>query len=416
MPRVSVLQPGARLHYGLPALLARADLLDVLFTDIHAEHWWLKGLSRLVPNSLLPASMRRLLGRRLPAVIPNSSVHDRAGHALAAELWGRIGGKSSAAAQQGIVRALLADVERKSWRPGDALYTVLINEDYELVARLKDRGVRIIHECMIGPDVGLWVAEERRLFPGIEADDDAGEIERGRERDARKYALCDLILVPSEFTKAGVVALAGVDKAIKLVPYGLDLTRFTHKAQPAPGRVLFVGTVGLRKGVHYLAEAARLLKARNPGIEVRVVGPVDPHVLSHPLFEGPTYVGQVPRSQVQEEFARADVFVLPSLCEGSALAHIEALAAGVPVVTTPNCGSVVRDGVEGYIVGIRDASALAERIAEIVGDREARARMSVNAIARAEEFSLEQYQRRLLDCLDAELGIRQGGVPACARR
>ena len=96
-----------------------------------------------------------------------------------------------------------------------------------------------------------------------------------------------------------------------------------------------------------------------------------------------------------DEFLRADVFVLPTLCEGFALAHLEAMACGVPVVTTPNCGSVVRDGVDGFIVPIRDAEALAEKIELLVTDRELRTRLGHNARERAREFTWDRYGQRL---------------------
>jgi len=99
------------------------------------------------------------------------------------------------------------------------------------------------------------------------------------------------------------------------------------------------------------------------------------------------------------EYARADVFVLPTVCDSFALVHLEAMAAGIPVITTPNCGSVVRDGVDGFIVPIRDPQAIADRVEEIVSDRNLRAEMSANAKAGAQEFSLSRYGERLLDAV-----------------
>ena len=93
------------------------------------------------------------------------------------------------------------------------------------------------------------------------------------------------------------------------------------------------------------------------------------------------------------------MLVLPSLAEGSAGATYEALAAGVPVVTTPAAGSVVRDGIEGRIVPERDPVALADAIAEIVEDRDKRARMSVAARERARDYTWERYGERLVGAL-----------------
>jgi glycosyltransferase involved in cell wall biosynthesis len=96
-------------------------------------------------------------------------------------------------------------------------------------------------------------------------------------------------------------------------------------------------------------------------------------------------------------FQQADVFVFPSLYEGSALVIYEALASGLPVITTPNSGSVVRDGLEGYVVPIRDARALAEKIAQLYSDRALRKDMGARARRRAEEYPWSAYRRRLAE-------------------
>jgi len=157
--------------------------------------------------------------------------------------------------------------------------------------------------------------------------------------------------------------------------------------------------VGLRKGAHYLAEAKRLLDEKGVPTEVRIVGPGDSAIAEHPAFQGPIYCGQIPRTRMAEEFRRADVFVLPTISDSFALVHLEAMACGVPVITTPNCGSVVRDGVDGFLVPIRDAAMLAERIEQIVTDRDLRERMSQNAKERTAEYTWERYGERLLSAV-----------------
>jgi glycosyltransferase involved in cell wall biosynthesis len=133
---------------------------------------------------------------------------------------------------------------------------------------------------------------------------------------------------------------------------------------------------------------------------VRVVGPCAAAALRHPAFAGPAYVGQVPRSRIADEFREADVFVLPTLCDSFALVHLEAMACGVPVITTPNCGSVVRDGVDGFIVPIRDPEAIADKVELLLADRALRQRMSQSARARAGEFTWARYGERLLGALN----------------
>ena len=147
--------------------------------------------------------------------------------------------------------------------------------------------------------------------------------------------------------------------------------------------MLFVGSVGLRKGSHYLAEATRLLQRRRLLIDTRVVGPFDLDLIARTEFRGPSYIGQIPRALIIEEFLQADIFVFPTLCDSFGIVQLEAMACGVPVITTPNCGAVVRDGVDGFVVPIRDAEAIADKVELLLADRALRERIGRNARARA---------------------------------
>jgi glycosyltransferase involved in cell wall biosynthesis len=133
--------------------------------------------------------------------------------------------------------------------------------------------------------------------------------------------------------------------------------------------------------------------------QFRVAGNVTRRVAQHPLCRNLVFLGRLPRDRIREEFAAGDVLVLPSLAEGSAEVTYEALAAGVPVVTTPAAGSVVRNGIEGRLVAERDPFALADAIAEIVEDRDKRARMSEAARQRARDYTWERYGERLVGAL-----------------
>src|SRR5690606_13675779 len=94
-------------------------------------------------------------------------------------------------------------------------------------------------------------------------------------------------------------------------------------------------------------------------------------------------------------------FLLPTLSEGSAMVCYEALAAGLPVITTPNAGSVVRDGVDGFIVPIRDGLAIAERLERLATEPGLLEQMSANALETAKEYTLDKYATRLLQALRA---------------
>lgn len=394
-PTFAVLQAGARMHYAVPALLAQTRQLKAFYTDLHGDHGWLQWLNRQgLPT---PKLLKRLLGRNLPSDISPSLVRDQPVTTLAAALLNRLPGVHLDPEQ-----AVLERAQREQFAQASALYTNFINNDLAVVHAAKTAGLFCIHELIISADVGRTLLEERQRFPNVEPQGETKAIvEAGIQRDQEKWATVDRVLVPSPYCFDSCVALGADPSKLWIVPYGIHETWLQLPTSPEPGRVLFVGQVGLRKGNHYLAEATRLLTASGFEGEVRVAGPwlVD---VDNPLFRGPTYLGQVPRSLIREEFCRADIFVLPTLSEGLGLAHLEALACGVPVITTPNCGSVVRDGVEGFIVPIRDAVTLADRIKQLTHDRELRAQMSHAARQRAQDFTWTHYRNRLQKALDPE--------------
>lgn len=389
MNSYAVLQPGARMHYAVPALLARAGALAAFYTDLHASHRPLQLLDALLPTVLRPIPLRRLLGRKLPPELSRRLVRDQP---LASLSWAR-GGRSDA--------LVLERACRERFAGASAVYTNFINNDLDAIRQARNQGLHVVHELIIGADVGRILLEERRCYPGIEP---AGEpeqvVEDGIARDRQKWALSDQVLVPSDYCRSSSITLGCDPAKISVLPYGIPEHWFDLQPEPEPGRILFVGQVGLRKGNHLLAAACRILMNRGVRFQCRVAGP--PQVdTNHPLFAGPTYLGQVPRSQVQEEFRRADLFVLPTLADSFGLVHLEAMACGVPVITTPHCGSVVRDGVDGYIVPIRDPESLADRMQQLLEDRSLRGRMSLAARSRASEFTWQRYGERLL----ATLGV-----------
>jgi glycosyltransferase involved in cell wall biosynthesis len=118
-------------------------------------------------------------------------------------------------------------------------------------------------------------------------------------------------------------------------------------------------------------------------------------------------VGAVPRDQVCGHLQWADVFLLPSICEGSATVVYEALASGLPVICTPNTGSVVRHGTDGWIVPAGDTCCIVECLRRLATDKELLAYQARNARQRATEFDLARYGHRLVQLIDEALGQKR---------
>jgi glycosyltransferase involved in cell wall biosynthesis len=395
--RLSVLQTGARMHYAVPTLLARAGLLCHFYTDAVGNVGLTGALGKIAPAWARPPRLKRLLARKVPPEIAASRLTTAHPLVLRDVLLRRM--SADGGWSENAVDWLRQKMVAEDFRGANALYC-LDNSDLEMIQEAKNRGLAVAYEQIIAPQVGRILREERALFPGPEPQEPEETVEEGIRKDRAVWKLADVVLAPSDFVREGMISLGADPATIKLVPYGLPERWYGATANPIPGRVLFVGSVGLRKGNHYLAQAFALLKSRGVNADFRVVGKYNPRTVTLPLFAGPNYVGMVGRDEIQREFAQADVFALPTIAEGFALVHLEAMAYGVPVVTTPNCGPAVRDGQDGFVIPTRDPVALADRIQSIITDRALRKRLGESAKERAAEYSWDNYRRRLIAAIE----------------
>jgi glycosyltransferase involved in cell wall biosynthesis len=116
------------------------------------------------------------------------------------------------------------------------------------------------------------------------------------------------------------------------------------------------------------------------------------------------FTGPVPRSGVKNWLRKFDLFFFPSTCEGSAGAVMEAMASGLPVVTTYNSGSRVRDGIEGFIRPCDDIDGFEQAIRRLDDDRDLLLSMGHAARQRVEAYGLEAYQSDLRELFSGILG------------
>jgi glycosyltransferase involved in cell wall biosynthesis len=163
--------------------------------------------------------------------------------------------------------------------------------------------------------------------------------------------------------------------------------------------VLWLGQVNVRKGIHYLMAAARLLEHEK--IHFDIVGPIG--ILPGAVASAPqnmTFHGPVSRDRVAEWYQQADVFVLPTLSDGFALTQLEALAHGLPVITTLNCGRVVEEGKTGFIVPARDVQALADAILKFATNCNLSASMAPACREAVKAYSVSAYGQNLVKIIN----------------
>ena len=406
---IVVSQLGARMHYAVPKILAREGRLGHFFTDICGTKSWPALLQKLPPG-LLPQAVKRLAGR-VPSGIPSELITDFPLFGLRSgirrlRIENAIEETSHAVWAGSRFSSLVAS---RGFHDAAGLYAYS-GDALEQMRMAKGQGLWTAVEQMIAPRtvVETIMAEEMRRFPdwaGPPARNPFADIFAERER--AEWQLADCIVCPSEFVRDHVVKEGGPAERCVVVPYGVDAEeRFGPAGRtPGPLRVLTVGEVGLRKGSPYVLQAAERLGA---SARIRMVGPDRlPPPLRRRMGRSVELRGIVPRREIDAEYHWADVFLLPSLCEGSATVVYEALAAGLPVITTYSTGSVVRDGVEGLVVPERDPQAIVEAIRHLGENEALRAQLSENARRTAREHTVEKYGRRLLDVL---IRLHPGGT------
>lgn len=230
-------------------------------------------------------------------------------------------------------------------------------------------------------------------------------------RKDRELELADTVVVPSAFVRA-TLASSPVDPArVRVLPYGCGAAEAEPRQATGGGplRLLAVGGLSQRKGLSYLFAAAREL---GPAATLTVIGRREGGGACPALdaeLGRVRYIESLPHHEILREMRAHDVLLFPTLFDGFGLVILEALAQGLPVISTPNSGApdVLNDGRDGFIVPIRDSAALVDRVARLARDRCLLRDMSVAALATARRATWDAYRARLA----ALVGERQE-VPA----
>jgi glycosyltransferase involved in cell wall biosynthesis len=243
----------------------------------------------------------------------------------------------------------------------------------------------------------------RKQFPDWSNDLEIRDAAIGAAEDA-EHQLAKAIVVASSFTKSTLVENGISPDKILLNPYGVDLQRFSiqHRSQnDRPFRFLFAGLVCARKGIPLLLQAWSALNASQA--ELWIAGPITPTAASRiSAGKNVKILGKVPNPELAKIMAESDVFVLPSYFEGFGLVLLEAMAAGLPALTTTATAGpdVVTQEIDGLIFQSGDLDALVERMQFCLENRDRVASMGVNARRTAEQFSWNAYGDRWAKILE----------------
>ncbi len=377
---ILVCQRGARHRYAIPRLLEDASALAALYTDSCAY-------SRLgrIATGLRKLNIRHssigALASRIPREIPKNKIFSADRPLLRLPF------------QQGI------EVDYQRWGlQGACVVYSMYGEDLDCLEWAKAQGAKIIIDVFVHPDTNRIVSMEESKIHGISQ---SNSIATENEPSRRAFELADLLLCPSQWVADGTrECFPTCQKKIRLIPYGSSLP-LQNSINPSPidGRILFAGRDPLRKGLHYLADAAKRVREAGFEIDVRAAG-IQQNEIGWMANGGEiNCLGTLPMDQMRAEFRQAEIFVLPSLSEGQAGVVLEAMASGCAVIATRESGIDFESGC-GITVPVRDAAALAEALIGVLKSRDQRNTLAEGALRQAALFSMDAWKSRLVQIVN----------------
>ena len=403
---------------------ARQAALALEEAALLAEAWtclaWTPG-SRA--DRLLPGALTRELRRRSFPESVRSKLHTAPWREALRLVAGRLPGGSwltrhetGPASVDAVFRGLDRAVARRLRAGVDGVRGVYAYEDgaAETFRAAGERGLTRFYDLPIG----YWRAGQAIFDEEAAREPEWAATLTGRSDSAAKLARkddelrrADAVIVASTFTQSTLAAAPDGHAPVHVVPYGAPEPvptgeRVGGHPRGADGRlrVLFAGSLGQRKGLSYLLDAVGRLGSR---VELTLLGsktvegcaPLDRAVREH------RWIPTAPNAEVLAEMSRHDVLVFPSLFEGFGLVIPEALSRGLPVITTPHTAGpdLLDDGVDGFLVPIRSAEAIAEKLELLLLDPARRQEMSRAALRKAAQLSWQTHRRALAAVLENSL-------------
>lgn len=275
---------------------------------------------------------------------------------------------------------------------GDVLYITEPNS--RLIKLFKRSGCHVLLDLPIAP--ASYVS---RLI--CEAGEDLGLSNVSYLERFELDAIADacVVICPSDFVRDEVAKLNG-SVLLEVVPFGVDqpARSRTQWLQQSNMNFCFAGNVSSRKGVKYLLEAWS-----SPEFDdhtLHLCGRISPEVKA--LIEGssrgnircPGFVN------TREYFKKMDVYVFPSLMEGSSKSIYEAMAAGMPIITTHESGSVVEEGEEGFIVPKLNSLALREAMLKFIKEPVLVSVMGRKAAGKVRNYTWQKYANQIKNIIE----------------
>lgn len=224
------------------------------------------------------------------------------------------------------------------------------------------------------------------------------------DKMTKEYKLADYIMTLSTFSRDSFIRHGIPESKILKIPCGVDTTFFSTEPTTAKAkkfRVIFVGLVTLRKGIHLLIQAWQKAKLPTNDTELVIVGAIQKDFLliknQLPITPNILFTGPVDRQTLKTLYQSASVFVLPSLEDGFGMVIGEAMASGLPIICSTHTAGpeMITNGKEGFLYDPYDTAKLANLLTWFYEHPTEAMLMGNEGKKNVEQFSWDIYGNRI---------------------
>lgn len=230
-------------------------------------------------------------------------------------------------------------------------------------------------------------------------------------RELEEYDLANYIFVPSKFAFDSFVKYGIPKGKLRIVPYGINLKQNINmevkEFNNEELKIIFVGELSLQKGISTLLNVIESIKGKMK-INVIIAGWVNDYIKDRLRKNSDVVVvrGVLSKSELEKEYEKAHILILPSIQEGFGRVILEAMSYGVAIIASRNTGApdIIKNEYNGFLFDVYDEKSIENYINLLYNDRELLEKVCYRSMETIKDFSIDIYKKNILKEYESIIG------------